>query len=114
MTAGAPQPGGWKLVQFRDALNNWRAHEHPTPARWEAVLRWMDARRTDPYEGCRRDPRIDNLWFAEIRGTATVETVVVCSFRVNLARRELVCSNLATLSRPVTSGEWDPAWEPND
>lgn len=114
MTDGAPDPGLWELKRFRDALDNWRAHEQPDPTRLAAVLAWMDDRRRDPFEGCRQDPRIPDLWFAEVRGTATAATVVVCSFLVDRAGRVLTCDNLATLGRPVIAGEWDPAWEPPD
>ncbi len=106
--------GPWRLDRFTEALDNWRAHEQPSTARYRAVVAWMAARAADPFEGCRQDPRIPDHWFAEVRGTATVADVVVCSFLVDRAERALTCTTLGTLSRPVTAGEWDPAWDPPD
>ncbi len=115
---GAEQSGPWQLDKFDDALDNWRALEQPDEGTFRTVVRWMAARADTPTDGCRRDRRIPRHWMAEISGTATggpSGTVVVCSFLMFEAERRLQCTNLGTLTRPVTAGEWDPAWDlPDD
>ena len=57
--------------------------------------------RSDPYEGVRREPGLENLWFGAVpdsdRGPGHV---VTCSYWINEASHTVRCDNFGTLSLP--------------
>ena len=97
--------GPWRLDLFEPMLDAWVERDRPDATAVRTVALWMAARADDPFAGCRRDGRLDGLWFAEVRGTmrgsGPTATVVVCSFLVYEPERRLQCASLATLSWPV-------------
>ncbi len=92
----------WRLDRREEHLERWRRIDDPGPAVDEAVRRWMNTRRRDPYQGARRETAVDNLWWVEVPGTAAHGRVVVCSFFIFEAERRVQFTSLTYVTQPVT------------
>ncbi len=91
----------WTLEGFLERLDAWAALESPTDDLRLIVTAWVMTRFDDPYQGVRREPGFDNLWFGTIPGTAASGTVVVCSYWIEESSRTVRCDNFATLNSPA-------------
>ncbi|MDQ1648783.1 MAG: hypothetical protein QOG60_840 [Frankiaceae bacterium] len=66
------------------------------------VTAWILTRYTDPYQGVRRGPGSDNLWFGKIpRAVDLDDKQVVCSCFIFERVRVVRCNDFASLSWPV-------------
>ncbi len=101
-TPGRPARAEWRLDRRDEHLERWRQIDQPSPAVDEAVRRWMNTRRRDPYEGARRETAVDNLWWVEVPGTAAHDRVVVCSYFIFEADRRVQFTSLTYVTQPVT------------
>lgn len=92
----------WKLERFPETLNMWVEICSPSREILRAVRNWVVTRYEDPYEGVKREPRIDNLWYGVVPGTNDGRgNVAVCSYFVYESTRTVVCNGCSTLSLPV-------------
>jgi hypothetical protein len=97
----SPDPR-WVLEGFLERLDTWIADESPADDLRLAVTAWILSRMEDPYEGVRREPDFENLWFGAVPGTETTAgTVVACSYWIAEARGTVRCDSFATLSLPI-------------
>lgn len=65
------------------------------------VLNWLLSRIDDPYDGLRRQPDFDNLWFGVVPGSLHSGEVIACSLWVFEQNHSVRCDRIATLSWPV-------------
>ena len=92
----------WQLHSFSNRLDEWIELEHPED--WLRVLvgNWVLSRIEDPYDGLRRVPDFDNLWFGVVPGSLDAdETVVAGSLWIFEHNHSVRCDRIATLSWPV-------------
>lgn len=95
---GAP----WKLERFPETLNIWIDICSPSSELRRIVRTWVVTRYEDPYEGMRREPDIDNLWYGVVPGSNDgYGNVVVCSYFIVESTRTVRCNSCTTLSLPV-------------
>jgi hypothetical protein len=92
----------WQLEDFEERLDTWVALENPPDDLVREVLAWILGRYDDPYQGVRREPGFDNLWYGVVPGTAHGhERVVTCSYWITETTRTVRCNSIATLSWPA-------------
>lgn len=92
----------WQLEGFAERLDEWIDLERPDD--WLRVLvgNWVLGRIQDPYDGLRREPDFDNLWFGVVPGSLDVDgTVVAGSLWVLEAAHSVRCDRIASLGWPV-------------
>ena len=76
--------------------------ESPTDDLRLIVTAWAVTRFDDPYQGMRREPGFDNLWFGAIPATLHGNGMVVCSsYWILEADHTVRCNEFATLALPV-------------
>ena len=56
----------WKLENFAERFDAWADLESPDGDLRCVVMAWVLTRGDDPYEGVRREPDFENLWFGEV------------------------------------------------
>lgn len=87
---------------FVERLETWVEAEDPFEDLRLAVTRWIFTRQQDPYQGVRREPGFDNLWFGTIPGTSHGGSqVVVCAYWIEERTHTVRCDSFASLSRPT-------------
>jgi hypothetical protein len=99
-----PDNADWELAKFVERLDLWEKTEPASAALGDvrlAVTRWIMNRCSDPYEGARREPGFDNLWFTSIPGTLHDGQVVCCSYWIEETTRTIRCDLISTLNWPV-------------
>lgn len=94
-------PESWRLVGFEERLDEWAELEASADWLRVLVLNWLLSRIEDPYDGLRRQPDFDNLWFGVVPGSLDDSTVVVCSLWVFEDEHTIRCDRIATLGWPV-------------
>lgn len=94
-------PESWRLIGFEERLDEWAELEGSADWLLMLVLNWLLSRIDDPYDGLRRQPDFDNLWFGVVPGSFNDDMVVVCSLWVFEGTHTLRCDRIATLSWPV-------------
>jgi hypothetical protein len=104
--SNAPRPlieaPRWSLTDFVDRLDAWIDLEQPDRDLRLMVTAWILTRYTDPYQGVRREPGFDNLWFGKIpRAVDLDDKQVVCSYFIFERARVVRCNDFASLSWPV-------------
>jgi hypothetical protein len=66
------------------------------------VLSWIFTRSEDPYQGVRRAPGLENLWFGPIPGAfGTDGTIVTCSYWIEERTRTVRCDLFGSVAPPV-------------
>lgn len=94
--------GQWTLRRFLHQLDRWATEESPDLDLKLTVTAWILSRADDPYQGVRREPDFENLWFGPVPATRHGRNqVVCCSYRIIERDRTVVCDSFATLSLPV-------------
>jgi hypothetical protein len=68
----------WALIDFGERIDSWVLAETPTDSVRLIVTAWVMTRFDDPYQGMRRQPGFDNLWFGVVPGTYDGRGKVVC------------------------------------
>jgi hypothetical protein len=96
-----PSRPPWTLVDFLDQLDRWVEQECPPQEVRIAATAWIFTRCDDPYQGVRREPQFENLWYGPIPDTDVGDTVVQCAYWINERTRTVRCDSFATLSRPL-------------
>jgi hypothetical protein len=92
----------WTLSNFIDGLDRWIALENPDDDLRVHVTAWVLTRSDDPYQGVRREPGFDNLWYGAIPGSIhPPSSLVVCSYWIEEAHHSVRCESFATLSMPI-------------
>lgn len=92
----------WRLVSFVERLDSWIELEAPPDDVRQLVTAWIFTRMDDPFEGARREPNFENLWFAVIPGSIHGPmSVVGCSYWIEVSTRTVRCDSIATLSHPA-------------
>lgn len=91
----------WSLQGFEDHLDIWIQAEEPDQDLRNLVTAWVLSRFEDPYQGVRREPGFDNLWWGQVPLSLHDGTVVVCSYMIEEATRTVTCKSIAALSWPV-------------
>jgi hypothetical protein len=93
----------WQLRAFLERLDDWAQREYPSDELRRLVTAWILSRYDDPYQGVRREPGFDNLWFGKIPGShrSGDGTVVTCSYFINEATHTVQCDNFGTLNLPA-------------
>lgn len=91
----------WRQVAFEERLDEWIAAEAPTDHLRRIVTAWVLGRLDNPYDGLRREPGFDNLWFGPVPGTYRAGAVVVCTLWIEESTRSVRCDRIATLHWPV-------------
>lgn len=92
----------WTIEHFVDRLDAWVALEQPTDGLRQLVTTWIFSRVEDPYEGVRREPGFDNLWYGAVPGSAHgAEQIVGRSYWIDERRRLVQTDSFASLSRPI-------------
>ena len=90
------------LAAFLHHLDAWIKQEQPNEDLRILVTAWIMTRYDNPYQGVRREPGFDNLWFgaipSSIHGT---DSVVACSYWIYESTRTVSCNSIATLSLPL-------------
>lgn len=66
-----------------------------------AVTAWILSRYDDPYQGVRREPAFENLWYGPVPDTDLAGKVVQCAYWIEESTHTVRCDSFATLSRPV-------------
>ena len=61
---------------------------------------WILSRFDDPYQGMRREPGFDNLWYGPVPGTLRGGEQVTCSYMIVESGRVVYGKSIATLSLP--------------
>ena len=92
----------WRLQGFQERLDEWIDQETPEDWLRVVVVNWVLSRIDDPYDGVRREPGFDNLWFGVIPGSRDGDDVVCCSFWVYEVDHRVRCDRIATLGWPIT------------
>lgn len=89
------------MANFVTELDRWAAQEQPSDELRRLVIGWIFSRYDDPYEGVRREPGFENLWFGAVTGTRRAGRVVACSYFIYEASRTVSCGSFATLTWPI-------------
>lgn len=99
MIRGAP---AWTLIDFGERLDSWVLAEAPADGMKLIVTSWVLTRFDDPYQGMRREPGFDNLWFGAVPSTQDGHgNVVCCSYWILEADRTVRCNQFASLALPI-------------
>lgn len=99
MSDGAP---AWRLEGFGECLDAWAERDQPVVNLRAVVTAWVLTRFDDPYQGVRREPEFETLWFGAVpesgdgRGNA-----VACSYWIEERTRTVRCNSIATLRQPL-------------
>lgn len=91
----------WRLVGGEERLDEWVDLEGPADWLRVLVLNWLLSRVDDPYDGLRRQPDFDNLWFGVVPGSLHSAQVIACSLWVFEHSHSVRCDRIATLDWPV-------------
>ena len=91
----------WELVDFLRRLDRWAELEQPDDELRRLVTAWILTRFDEPYQGVRREPGFDNLWFGRVPGSEVGGTVVTCAYWIEEDRKVVRCDSFATLSLPL-------------
>ena len=91
----------YQLVGFLDNFDQWAGAEDSDQTMRVVVLDWVMTRQESPYQGVRREPSFENLWFGAIPRTARGDQVVVCSYWIEEHDHIVRCDRIATLSLPL-------------
>lgn len=92
----------WSLVGFGERMDAWIDLEEPQDDLRIAVASWALSRFDDPYQGVRREPGFENLWYGVIPGTQHGDNqVVVCSYWIEERTHVVRCDSIATLALPA-------------
>ena len=91
----------YELSGFIEAFDEWVELESPADDLRRAVLSWIFTRYEGPYEGMKREPTFDNLWFGPVPGTQRGGEVVVCAYWISELDHRVRCDKFATLSTPI-------------
>jgi hypothetical protein len=95
-------PGSWQLENFLECLDRWAEHETAGQDVRLVVTAWILSRFEDPYQGVRREPGFENLWFGPVPATLDgAGQVVACAYWIYEATRTVRCDSFATLSHPL-------------
>ena len=94
-------PPAWSLIDFGKRLDSWSLADHPSDDLRLVVTAWTVTRFDDPYQGMRREPNIDNLWYGTVPGTYDGRrTIVCCSYWILETDHTVRCNQFATLNLP--------------
>jgi hypothetical protein len=92
----------WKLENFAERFDAWADLESPDGDLRCVVMAWVLTRGDDPYEGVRREPDFENLWFGAVPDSQHGSGhVVTCSYWIREASHTVYCDNFGTLSLPL-------------
>jgi hypothetical protein len=92
----------WRLEGFGECLDEWAARDLPSGDLRVVVTAWVITRFDDPYQGVRREPGFENLWFGPVPGSGDGQgNAVACSYWIEEAARTVRCDSIATLSQPI-------------
>lgn len=91
----------WELQGFQRHADIWISTEDPDQDLKNEVLEWLLSRMDDPYQGVKREPGFDNLWYGPVPGTHRGYTVVVCAYFILEAGHAVKCNSIATLNMPI-------------
>lgn len=97
-------PGGdapWTLEGFEACLDAWIAIEHPVIDLSSVVTAWVISRFDDPYQGVRREPGFDNLWFGPVPSSGDGRATPSPARWIEERTRTVRCNIIATLSQPI-------------
>lgn len=94
-------PDRWSLEGFEEHLDIWFNQEQPDDDLRLIVTAWVLSRFDDPYQGFRRQPEFDNLWFGPIPGTQRGDQVVTCAYWIVERDHVVRCDSFATLGLPI-------------
>ncbi len=95
-------PATWELEDFVRHFDVWVADVRPDALLQQVVLAWIVDRVTNPYQGVRREPDFDNLWFGTIPNTYdATDHVVTGSYFIYETEHVVVCNSIATLRTPI-------------
>jgi hypothetical protein len=90
------------LIGFEDRLDEWQRSESADDDLLLLILPWIMSRSEDPYQGMKREPEFENLWFGPVPNTEDGQgNVVACSYWVEETNRCVRCDSFATLSLPL-------------
>lgn len=79
----------------------WTESESPDQDLTILVATWMLSRFDDPYQGVRREPGFDTLWWGQVPLSLRDGAVVVCSYLVEESTRTVTCKSIASLNLPL-------------
>ena len=96
-----PDLAAWSLANFLPELDRWVAQEQPSDELRRQVIDWIFSRYDDPYQGVRREPDFENLWFGAVPGTRRAGRLVACSYFIYETSRTVACDSFATLTWPI-------------
>jgi hypothetical protein len=91
----------YALDGFNAAFGQWVETERPDRELQLVVFDWIYTRYDDPYQGVRREPGFENLWFGAIPNTSRGDTAVQCAYFIAEAQRLVKCDSFATLGLPI-------------
>lgn len=92
----------WTLQDFLLRLDQWASQEGASPDLRLEVTAWIFSRADDPYQGVRRAPGFDNLWYGQIPHTVhESDQAVMCAYWVHEQSRTVRCDRFGTLRMPI-------------
>ena len=94
-------PDRWSLEGFEEHLDIWISREDPDADLRLVVAEWILTRFDDPYQGVRREPPFDNLWFGLVPGSRRGDLVVTCAYWILEREHTVRCDSFATLRLPI-------------
>jgi hypothetical protein len=78
VSSGAP---AWRLEGFSECLDEWADRDDPVVDLRAVVTAWVLTRFDDPYQGVRREPPFETLWFGAMPGSGDGQGhAVACSY----------------------------------
>jgi hypothetical protein len=82
----------WRLADFLDRFDDWAERENPSDDVRVVVIAWIMSRLDDPYQGVRREPDFDNLWYGVVPMSQDgAGSVVVCAYWIDESTRTVRC-----------------------
>jgi hypothetical protein len=97
------EPRRWRLIGFQERFDEFLTAEGLAGyGDLELmVLLWIHARARNPYEGVRREPGFDDLWWGKVPGSAdNLGRVVTCAYFIHEADDTVQCAMFGWLSGP--------------
>jgi hypothetical protein len=92
----------WRLEGFGECLDEWAEREQPVVDLRAVVTAWVIARFDDPYQGVRREPGFETLWFGAVPNSGDGRgNAVACSYWIEETTRTVRCNSITTLSQPI-------------
>lgn len=91
----------WQLRDFEYHADIWINTENPDQILINEVFEWILSRMEDPYQGVRREPGFDNLWYGPVPQANRQDTTVVASYWIVEGEHVVRCNSIATLNRPA-------------